>query len=181
MRHNLSLINSYLESGEISKASEYIRRVQTGIDRIVPIRYCENNAVNLILSSFAAKAKQQNVVLHTEVNIPAALPFSDNDLCALLSNGLENAVRAAAQMDGEQRKVHINCQPHKNNLLISIRNPYGGTVAMHEGLPASSRPKHGFGAKSIRMITEKYNGHCAFEAENGLFTLKVVLPLKAEA
>jgi two-component system sensor histidine kinase AgrC len=180
MRHHLSLINSYLESGEISKASEYIRQVQADIDRIVPVRYCENNAANLILSSFAKKAKQQNVSFDTEIKIPAALPFSDNDLCALLSNGLENAVRAAAQMDGEQRKVYISCQSHKNNLLIFIRNPYRGEVTMHEGLPASSRPQHGFGAKSIQMITEKYNGYCAFETENGLFTLKVVLPLKAK-
>jgi len=27
------------------------------------------------------------------------------------------------------------------------------------------------------MIAEKHNGYCAFEAKEGLFTLKVVLPL----
>lgn len=178
MRHHLSLLSSYLEAGEISMAGEYIRQAQTDIEKIVPVRFCENNAVNLILSSFAAKAKQQNVAFSAEVNIPAALPLSDTELCALLSNGLDNAVYAAAQMDeGEQRTVRINCQPHKDKLLIYISNPYKGTVTMREGLPQSTKPQHGFGAKSIRMIAEKHNGYCAFEAEEGLFTLKVVFPL----
>ncbi len=178
MRHHLSLLSSYLETGEISMASEYIRQAQTDIDKIVPVRYCENNAVNLILSSFAAKAKQQDVAFSAEVNIPAALSLSETELCALLSNGLDNAVYAAAQMDEDaQRTVRINCQPHKDKLLIYISNPYRGTVTMREGLPESTQPQHGFGAKSIRMITEKHNGYCAFEAEDGLFTLKVVLPL----
>ena len=178
MRHHLSLLNSYLEAGEISMAGEYIRQAQTDIDKIVPVRYCENNAVNLILSSFAAKAKQQDVAFSAEVNIPVALPLSDTELCALLSNGLDNAVCAAAQVDGyAQRTVRINCQPHKDKLLIYISNPYRGTVTMREGLPQSTQPQHGFGAKSIRMIAEKNNGYCAFEAEEGLFTLKVVLPL----
>ena len=178
MRHHLSLINSYLEVGEMTMASEYINQAQTDIDKIVPVRYCENNAANLILSSFAAKAKQQNVDFSAEVNIPAALPLSDTELCALLSNGLDNAVYAAAQMDEQtQRTVRINCQPHKDKLLIYISNPYRGTVTMREGLPESVQPQHGFGAKSIRMIAEKHNGYCAFETEEGLFTLKVVLPL----
>ena len=178
MRHHLSLLGSYLEAGDISMASEYIRQAQTDIDTIVPTRYCENNAVNLILSSFATKAKQQDVDFSAEVNIPAALPLSDTELCALLSNGLDNAVYAAAQMnENAQRTVRINCQPHKNKLLIYISNPYRGAVTMREGLPQSTQPQHGFGAKSISMIAEKHNGYCAFEAEQGLFTLKVVLPL----
>ncbi len=183
MRHHLSLLNGYLDAGEISKAGEYIRQTQTDIDKIVPMRYCENNAVNLILSSFAVKAKQQGVDFSAEVNIPAALPLSDTELCALLSNGLDNAVRAAAQIDGEaQRTVRINCQSHKDKLLIYISNPYQGTVIMREGLPESTQPKHGFGAKSIRMIAEKHDGYCAFEAKDGLFTLKAVMPLwKGEA
>ncbi len=178
MRHHLSLLNSYLEAGEIFMAGEYIRQVQKDIDKIVPMRYCENNAVNLILSSFATKAKQLDVTFSAEVNIPAVLSLSDTELCALLSNGLDNAVWAAAQMDEDtQRIVRINCQPHKDKLLIYISNPYRGTVTMREGLPESTQPQHGFGTKSIRMIAEKHNGYCAFESEEGLFTLKVVLPL----
>ncbi len=178
MRHHLSLLSGYLEAGSFSQAGEYIRQAQADIDRIVPVQYCKHNAVNLILSSFAAKAAQQGVTLSAKANIPAALVLSDTELCALLSNGLENAISAAAQIAGdEQPVVRVNCQSHKDKLLIYISNPYQGTVAMRDGLPESSRPGHGFGVKSIKLIVEKYAGYCAFEAEDGMFTLKVVLPL----
>lgn len=95
----------------------------------------------------------------------------------MLSNGLDNAISAAAQVEDAQRTVRINCQPHKDKLLLYISNPYRGTVSMRNGLPISTAAHHGYGTKSIRMITEKHNGYCAFEAEEGLFTLKVVLPL----
>ena len=178
MRHHLSLLCGYLAEGNAAKASEYIRQTQADINKIVPVKYCENIAANLILSSFAGKAAKQGVTLSVEANIPAALPLSDTELCALLSNGLENAVCAAAQASKSgQAVVRFNCQPHKDKLLIYISNPYRGTISMHDGLPASDRAGHGFGVKSIKLIVEKYAGYCSFEAENGLFTLKVVLPL----
>jgi two-component system sensor histidine kinase AgrC len=178
MRHHLALIGGYLADGDSQKAEEYVRLAQADIDEITPNRYCENNNVNLILSSFAAKAKRMGVVLAVEAGLPQSLPISETELCALLSNGLENAIAAAAQVDDEQfRKVRINCQTHKGNLLIFIENSFAGKVAMDNGLPQSSREGHGFGVKSMVMIAEKYNGYCSFEANGEIFTLRIVLPL----
>ena len=178
MRHHLSLLSGYLEAGEFSKAGEYIRQAQADIDKIVPVQYCENNAVNLILSSFATKAKERDLLFSAKATIPAALPLSDTELCALLSNGLENAVSAAAQVNADtQPTIRVNCQPHKDKLLIYISNPYRGTIIMRDELPESSRPGHGFGTKSIKLIVERHAGYCAFEAKDGIFTLKIVLPL----
>jgi two-component system sensor histidine kinase AgrC len=179
MRHHLALLGGFLDAGEYARAEDYIGQTQSDIDSIVPMRYCENNAVNLILSAFAAKAKGQGVSFSANVKIPSSLLLSDTELCALLSNGLENAVTAAAEAEvSKQRMVRINCQSHKDKLLIYIRNPYAGAVTMRGGLPESVRPGHGFGVKSIKMIAEKHNGYCAFETEDGMFTLRVVLPLE---
>ncbi len=178
MRHHLSLLRGYLAAGDVSQASEYIRQTQDGIDKIVPVQYCENNTVNLILSSFAAKAAQQGVAFSAEATIPADLPLSDAELCALLSNGLENAVSAAAQVsEALLPTVRFNCQPHKDKLLLYISNPYSGTIVLQDGLPESPRPGHGFGVKSIKLIVEKHAGYCSFETGGGVFILKVVLPL----
>ena len=178
MRHHLSLIRRWIDIGEVDKVREYIRQTQAQIDSIIPARYCENNAVNLILSSFVAKAKERGVTLCVEASIPEVLLIPETELCALLSNGIENAISAAVEVDAEEkRKVYFSCQPHKGKLLILIRNPFKGMLTMQEGLPQSSRPGHGFGTKSIKMIAERHNGYFSFEARDGQFTLKVVLPL----
>lgn len=193
MRHHLSLLFGFLESGEVKDAMEYIRRTQADIDSVVPVRYCENNAVNLILSAFAAKAKQRGVSMDIDAVFPEALPFSDTELCTLLSNGLENAIEAAAKKpdhtdsdllshmaSGQSAgagNVRLNCRVHKGNLLILIENTFSGNVEMKDGLPQAHEAGHGFGTKSIAMLVNKYRGYYSFNAENGLFTLKVVLPL----
>ncbi|MEL1136560.1 GHKL domain-containing protein [Desulfitobacterium sp. THU1] len=178
MRHHFALIGGYLAAGDSQKAEEYVRSAQADIDEITPHRYCKNNTVNLILSSCAAKAKTNGVALSVEADLPQSLSLSETELCTLLSNGLENAIMAAAQVADDQfRKVRISCQTHKDNLLIFIENSFTGEVAMENGLPQSRREGHGFGVKSMAMIAEKYNGYCSFEAKGELFTLRIVLPL----
>lgn len=179
MRHHLALLAGYLAEGDIEKAERYIRLAQADIEEITPNRYCENNIINLILSSFAAKAKACGVYFVVEAKLPAELNFPETELCALLSNGLENAITAASSVEDEELKtVHINCHLHKGNMLILLENNYEADVTMEKDLPQSNREGHGFGVKSMNMIVEKYNGYCSFKAQEGIFTLKIVLPLK---
>lgn len=178
MRHHLAMIGGYLANGDTEKAEKYLRLAQADIEDITPNRYCENNTVNLVLSFFAAKAKKKGVRFSVDAQLPQTLSVSETELCALLSNGLDNAIEAAAQVADEHfRNVKVSCQTHKGNLLIFIKNSFTGKVVMENGLPQSGRKGHGFGIKSICMITEKYNGYCSFEAKDEVFILRIVLPL----
>ena len=111
-----------------------------------------------------------------EARLPQALPFSDTELCSLLSNGLENALHAVSVLEAPHQWVELYCGVRSNKLLIEIRNPYSGEIAMRDGLPISSQEGHGYGCRSIRSITEHHRGLCSFEPKNGVFTLRVMLP-----
>ncbi|MEG2118860.1 MAG: ATP-binding protein, partial [Pseudoflavonifractor sp.] len=119
------------------------------------------------------------VVLKVEANLPQEIALSETELCAILSNGLENAVTATAKFTSGEKIVMVHLSLHRGNLLLSMENPYEGEVRMENGLPQSTAPGHGFGVRSIEMLTRKHSGYCSFTAEGGLFTLKVVLPLGA--
>jgi len=179
MRHHFTMIGGYLKTGETEKASQYIKSAKHDIDRITPKKYCKNTAINLVLSAFLGKAEKLGINLSIEANIPNSLPIPETALCTLLSNGLENAILAtASHSDEKQKTVRVNCQLHKGNLLIYIKNPYEGEVTFRDNLPRSDRPEHGFGVKSIKLIADMHGGFCSFEALDGIFTLKVVLPLQ---
>ncbi|MEG1240463.1 MAG: GHKL domain-containing protein [Oscillospiraceae bacterium] len=180
MRHHLALLQGLLADGNTAEAAEYICAVQCGIDAITPEHYCRNNTVNLILSSYAAKARELGVALKIEADLPRELSLSETELCTILSNGIENAVTAASLTKGK-RLVSVHLNLHKGNLLLSIENPYQGRVQMKNGLPESTVPGHGFGVRSIDLLTRKHSGYCSFTAESGLFALKVVLPLNPPA
>lgn len=179
MRHHFSMLGTLLKNDDIAGALKYISAAENDISQITPVKYCENTTVNLIVSAFAKKAEDAGVVFSAEVDIPSQVPLAETELCALLSNALENAVAVAAQLPySENRTVLLRCMIRKGNLLLYVENNYDGEVIMKDGLPCSTQEGHGFGVKSMHMIAEKHGGYCAFSAENGVFTVKIVLPLK---
>jgi len=108
MRHHFALLQSMASKGNMEDIKEYLQTVQSDLDAITPVRFCENETVNLILSSFAAKAKQSEVRLTIDAKLPDSYPFSDTELCSLLSNTLENAIHASKQItDISKRIIHL--------------------------------------------------------------------------
>lgn len=176
MRHHLTVIEGFLTAGAPRQAEEYIKKVQADVETITPRRFCENETVNLLCSAFSERARRQGIRLKVKASLPKTLPLSDTELCSVLSNGLENALHAASALEEPHRWAELYCGVRLNKFLIEIKNPYAGTVAMRDGLPVSDRAGHGYGCRSIRTITQRHRGLCAFEPENGTFTLRVVLP-----
>lgn len=177
MRHHLAAIDAFLVSDNPRQAEEYIRQVRSDIEAITPKRFCENELVNLLCSSFSAKAERMGVQLTLEAALPTSVSFSDTELCALLSNGLENALNAVRELKEKRRWVEFYCGVRAGKLLIEIKNPYSGHIPFRDGLPEPSRKGHGHGCRSIQTIAQTHRGLCEFNAEDGIFTLRVVLPM----
>ena len=180
MRHHLTAIDAFLSSNNPQQAAEYIRSVQADVETIIPKRFCENEIVNLLCSSFTRKAEHLDVALTVEARLPNRLTISDSELCSILSNGLENALHAVAPLDISRRRVSLYCGIKQNKFLLEIQNPYQGIISMRDGLPVSAQPGHGYGCRSIQAITQRHGGLCIFRAERGIFTLRVALPVYEE-
>lgn len=181
MRHHLTIIEGFLAADKPRLAAEYIQEVRSDVESIAPKRFCENEIVNLLCASFTGKAERFGIRLAIEAKLPKQLSVSDTELCSMVSNGLENALHAVAALELPLKWVSFFCGIRNNKLLIEIKNPYAGEITMEDGLPISLRENHGYGCYSIRTIAERNRGHCTFEPENGLFTLRVVLPMYNEA
>lgn len=177
MRHHLAAIDGFLAVGKPGQAEEYIRQVRADVESITPKRFCENELMNLLCSSFSTKAESMGVRLNLEVSLPGKLAISDTELCALFSNGLENALNAAAELDADCRWVELYCGVRLDKLLIEIRNPYASQILFRDGLPSATKPNHGQGCRSIYTISQRCRGLCEFKADNGVFTMRVALPM----
>ena len=177
MRHHLTVIDGFLSAGTPQQAEAYIKEVQANVEAITPKQFCENALVNLLCSSFSTKAEHAGIRLTVDAKLPQQLSVSDTEFCSILSNGLENALCAAAVLEPPLKWVELYCGIRTNKLLIEIKNPYSDKITMRDGLPVSGREGHGYGCRSIRTICEQYHGICTFEPENGLFTLRVMLPM----
>lgn len=170
MRHHFALLQGLAAKEQIEEIKEYLRTVLSDMDAITPIRFCENETVNLILSSFAAKAKQSEILLTIDATLPDSLPFSDTELCSLLSNALENAMHACVKIaDSNKRHIRLRMYSRNNKLCIDIRNSYQSEPIFHKGLPVSNEQGHGIGTKSMVHIVEKHGGVYQFSVRDGWF------------
>lgn len=177
MRHHFAIIDSFAQQGELAQIQSYLANVQEELTAITPMHFCDNETVNLLLSSFMSKAKKQDTILNIKADLPKELNIPDTEICSVLSNGLENALNAVGQVtDSTMRKVFVDCCINRAMLLIEIENAYTGDIQMKDEIPTATEIGHGYGCKSIRSIAQKRNGFCTFHAADGIFTLRVVLP-----
>ena len=68
-------------------------------------------------------------------------------------------------------------------LRIEQSNYFSGSLVFDDGLPITSKEDtahHGFGTRSIRMLTEKYHGHFHIGIHDNIFSLSIIIPI-AEA
>lgn len=175
MRHFMNNIISYIEQGDTGKAKSYINEVISSADKTAMKKYCENEIVNMILSSYENKISEKRIRFYHSIQIPAKLPVSDVDFTSILSNGLENAIHAVSKLNPDKRTITLDLRMNNEKLLLSIKNPFAHKVDIVDGIPQTKGDGHGLGTRSIKYIAEKLNGNCQFVAKDGIFALRVVL------
>lgn len=131
----------------------------------------------LFLPAFHLQSQRQGAVLTVDASLPNDVAISDTELCSLLSNGLENALHSVADLPADRKQISLYCGVRQNKLLIEIRNPCAGPIAMRDGLPVSDREGHGYGCRSIQAIAQRNGGLCVFSARQGQFLLQIMLPV----
>lgn len=175
MRHFLNNILAYIETENCDKAKDYIKEIIELTDKTAIRKFCNNEIVNMVLSSYESKMNDQDIELKAAVDIPESLPCSDVDLTSILANGLENAIQAVSRLEPDKRFISLALHMNENKLLLSIKNPYAQKPEFESGIPVAREPGHGLGTQSIKYVTSKLKGNCQFTAEDGMFALRVVL------
>lgn len=178
MRHHLGYIQMLAASGKLEKIQSYIHEIQSDLEAITPQNFCQNEVLNLILSTYDLKAKKQGIALEVRADVPAKLPVCDRDLCVILSNALENALHAT--LKAFEKNIHVRLSVKNSALLLQVSNPFVGTVVFEDNLPVATPPRknHGIGTRSIAAIVDSRNGQYSFSTEGERFLLRILLPMK---
>ncbi len=174
MRHFLNHILNDLENNQNEHAIHYIHTLFDSIDQTVRKQYCSNNTINMIIASYEERMIEEQVDFHYSLNVPQQLNISDIDLTSILSNGLENALKAVLLLK-EHRLIELSIDEKCGKLLISIENTYAVEPEFIDGIPVSKEKDHGIGSQSIVYTVEKLHGHYQFFTKNHHFILRIVI------
>ena len=161
---------------QYEQALQYIHYISEEIEASRVTVYCENEAANLILSSFADRAKAQGIPLAVHAVLPNQLPLAESALCVLLSNALENAIHACSERaDGIPGHIEVQTYEKAGKFFLQVVNDCTQPVQFSHGVPVSDRAGHGIGVHSICSIVERYGGVYSFSVRNQQFILRISL------
>ena len=181
MRHDLSsslgTVNELIKAGKYDEASKYIEKQTGRLTTEVRNVDTNNEYVNSLIGYEISRAKEAGV--EVSVRSVKEIDFPDDlDLCNLIGNMFDNAIRAAAEC-GEEGTVRLDVLRDKEAYRISMLNSVKSPVmASNPDLETTKDDKtaHGFGTKIIKEIAEKYYGSTDFyDTPDGKFCCSVLV------
>lgn len=177
MRHHFNYLNACISQNKLEDATQYIQQIFDVFDDSKIIPYSSNESLNLVFSSFQKEAAENQIQFTVDAPAKDFTRYALLDLCKLLYNGLENAIKACQLVENtESRYIHIDLYEKNNKLCCEIKNSYAVEPHFNEnGIPLSNRNNHGIGVKSMVYVVNKYHGVYKFSTENNEFRFQMCM------
>lgn len=139
------------------------------------------------------------ILIHTHnqcermgVEFVTQIAFSDfdymscQDICAIFSNALDNALFACEQVqrEGLAANITLTIQPMNRMVFIRITNSKVNPIEAHDGIIQTTKfdkKRHGIGLLNIKRAVQKYDGTVTVEYMDTTFSLKMFFPNFSEA
>ena len=180
LRNQYSYIKLLIGEKRYEELESYCNRLSDSIPTQMQMIDCGNAFFNVLFSMWISKAKRQGIEVETKLAIPPELPFSEDDLVALISNLFENALEACEKE--KRNQIRIDVVPWRDYLSIVFSNPTSATsVRRFEGGLMTTKTDlslHGYGTRIISRVAARNNGMVDYSIEDGWFTAKVLLDRK---
>jgi hypothetical protein len=191
-KENIDIINR--KSHDLRHQISALRLVSSPAEREASLREIERSVLlydtsaqtgNEVLDTVLTEKGlicQENNISWTYMADGRSLGFiSTVDLYTLLGNALDNAIESSKSIaQPERRVVRVTVQQTHGAVFLQVENYYDHPIQMVQGVPQTTKKdveNHGFGLKSIRVITERYGGTMDIELGNGTFLLTILIPI----
>lgn len=182
LKHQLKILRTVSED----EREEYINEAEKSIIFYQDLIYTQNEALNTILAEKGLFCRENDIEFHCSVDGADLSFIRVSDLYALIGNAIDNAIEyAKKQTDETLRSISLRIDKKMNFIGIQISNPLANsdseayTNIDPENLKStkSDKENHGYGLKSIRYLTEKYNGSLEISTKGDVFTMQIVIPV----
>ena len=153
----------------------YIDDLTKQIESHRGITFCSNAAVDALLFNEKAQADKVGVKIEFKIADLDSLTISSIDLCTILSNLIDNAIRGASEVDGEDKRfVSVSVFPRAGQLIVNVRN---GSLPPKEDLSTTKKHakdgEHGLGLTIVREVAERHGGAAVYSFSDGVFEASV--------
>lgn len=177
-KNNLISLRSLIDAGKEAEALEYIDGLHENLTTAQSRFSTGNYLADAILSDKSAAAGKAGAEIEFSGSIPQN-GITNNDLCTVLANTVDNAIRGCA--DVEKAKIKIVGNETPNGFVLNVSNPVLNNVRIKNNTVKTSKSdkeNHGFGIGIVKKTAKNYNGFVGLSCEDNVFKIEVGFILK---
>jgi hypothetical protein len=141
-----------------------------------------NHALDTILTEKSLYCSSHDIQFTCMADGQLLSHMDTADVYSLFGNLLSNAIEAVSSLQNKERRmISLTIRRRNDFVHILIENYYDSRLTFNNGLPVSTKEDahlHGDGLKSVRYLIEKYHGNLTINADEDVFHVNILLPLK---
>lgn len=133
-----------------------------------------NDVLDIILNYKLAEAEKRKIKVEVVTEKLNKMEIDENDLCAIFSNLIDNAIEACEYMENEEKWIRILIKNIGEIMIFNISNSYIGEKEgikknIYGEIQSTQKGLHGYGLHSVKTKIEKYGGNLELNFENNTF------------
>lgn len=166
IKNHMTVVKDLLRNGDQEEALAYIGDLAEMTEALSFPCSTGNPVVDILLGNKLGIAKSTGIDVDCSLILPYPCPVRDIDFGIILSNALDNAVRACRDVsDGAEKYIRMSGRLQGDFILLEVENSFQG----------KGRAAKGTGLSNIRAVAEKYQGAMSIKTQGHSFLLSVLL------
>lgn len=175
MKNHLLLLRAQAGNGQ--DVQDSIQELEDQIQEYENYHHTGNEFLDIIIRDKAKAAKERNIDFSAVISFEADSFVEPLDISTIFGNALDNAIEASEKLPEDKRMITVRANRVRNMLVITVENNTASVFPGAKGTSKKDAFAHGFGLPNIKNVVEKYDGECNTKLENGMFTLKIIMPV----
>ena len=175
MKNHLLLLQAQAGNGQ--EVQKSIQELQSQVQEYENYHHTGNEFLDIIIRDKAKTAQEK------QIDFNAAISFEDGafvellDISTIFGNALDNAIEASERLPEDHRLITVRANRVRDMLVIIVENNAISEQTISGETTKEDTFSHGFGLANIRKAVERYGGQCSIKTENGMFILKILIPI----
>ena len=178
MKNHLNIIGMLIADEKTPEAKNYLTELNQEF-AVTAKSYCSNEVVNAVLNNKEQSAAEAQIRCEFQIDLAEDPQMEDIDLCALLSNTLDNAIEACRKIpEASERFLSVKARCQKGFFSYKVVNSKANEVTEENGCFVTSKKDaglHGIGLKNVKQIAAKYEGYVEVSYDEHSFTVVVMI------
>lgn len=176
MKHHLIELSAMVNEKENPEMIKYLQDMEQFMLNPKERVATGNQEIDGVLNYLFQRADERLAHTEIKISIPEKLCRADFNICVILGNLVDNAIREAEK--SQEKYLRIDIRSKQGILLIFVENSYSGKIVRSGNAFRTTQTDsaiHGLGLKNVKKIVQADGGEMHIDYDDNRFKVQVLL------